>query len=331
MSAEAAGPPRRKAPLWQRLIPWLITIACFSYLYFKISAQAARQGQNAFTYMAGIFAEVNWLAWLALMVPYSFFFLLIDTLVLWRVINWFNARVPYRELLPVRASTYIISIINEQVGKGAMAWYLNRREGVPGWQLGSSMLFIMFCEFFYLLIWATVGITLRWDSLPPELEVFRLVPWVGAGAALFFAGFVFFFRSSVFSNVALRDRHLLHAFRQANPLHYLTIVVLRSPALLAAVWVYAQAAGLFGVEIGFFEMLAYLPLIFFGTFVPGPFRAVAVTLWPTLFPDQAGQMAAFGIVQHNFFVLFNATIGLAFLRRANRELFGPEAAEASAS
>ena len=35
-----------------------------------------------------------------------------------------------------------------------MAYYLNRRDGVPGWQVGSSMLFVMFCEFYYLLSWA---------------------------------------------------------------------------------------------------------------------------------------------------------------------------------
>ena len=33
-------------------------------------------------------------------------------------------------------------------------------------------------------------------------------------------------------------------------------------------------------------------------------------------------MTNFGIVQHNFFIFFNAAIGLLFLRRANRELFG---------
>jgi hypothetical protein len=41
-----------------------------------------------------------------------------------------------------------------------------------------------------------------------------------------------------------------------------------------------------------------------------------------LFPEHAGEMTLFGFVQHNFFVLFNAAIGLIFLRRANRELFG---------
>ena len=33
-------------------------------------------------------------------------------------------------------------------------------------------------------------------------------------------------------------------------------------------------------------------------------------------------MTAFGIVMHNFFIFFNAAIGLVFLRRATRELFG---------
>jgi hypothetical protein len=51
-------------------------------------------------------------------------------------------------------------------------------------------------------------------------------------------------------------------------------------------------------------------------------RAVAILLWVTLFPDRAAQMTAFGLVQHNFFIFFNAAIGLLFLKRANRELFG---------
>ena len=66
-------------------------------------------------------------------------------------------------------------------------------------------------------------------------------------------------------------------------------------------------------------------LIFFGTLIPGPFRAFAVALWPTLFPEHVAEMAIFGFVQHNFFLLFNAGIGLIFLKRANRELFSGEA------
>jgi hypothetical protein len=327
----AADAPARRSPAARaaRLLPWAISAACFGWLYTRL-ARASGPDRSVAAYLLDAFGEVAWARWLALMVAYSGFYLLVDTLVLWRVINWFNARVRYLELLPVRASTYILSILNEQVGKGAIALYLNRRSGVPGWELGSSMLFIMTCEFYYLLLWATIGLALHWDELPPALAVFRSVPWVAAAASLAGAAGLWAFRSPRFAGAAWRERPLLHAFRRARPWQYGAILLLRSPSLLAGVVVYSIAAGLFGVEIGVLEMLSYLPLVIFGTLVPGPFRAVAVTMWPTLFPAHAGAMTVFGFVQHNFFVLFNAVIGLLFLRRTNRELFGAGTPQADA-
>ena len=199
-----------------------------------------------------------------------------------------------------------------------MGLYLYRRYGVPGWEVGSSMLFIMFCEFFYLLTWATVGYGLRRDLLPPE---FAIIPSIAAGAVVVLALFLLFFSGRIGAGASLRERPVFKAFRDAKPWHYAAIILLRSPALLSAVVVYTIALRLFGVEVGFMEMLGYLPLIFFGAATPGPMRSVAITLWVVLFPGHEGQMAAFGFVQHNFFIFFNAAIGLLFLRRANRELF----------
>ena len=315
-AAPAAGRP--KPSLVKRLIPWVITLACFAFLYTRIAGHAAAQGMSVVAYLASVFASVNWLAWLAFMVPYSLFFFAIDSLIVWRVINWFDAKVPYTDILPVRASTYILSILNEQVGKGAMALYLNRREGVPGWKLGSSMLFIMVCELLYLCAWANIGLSLQWDNLP---EVFRALPWVGMVIVALFAAAFLYFKGVLLPNVKLRDRDILHAFREANLMQYLIILLLRSPALLAAVVVYSEALSLFGVEISYLQMLGILPVIFFGASIPGPFRAVAVSMWVILFPEHPAEMSAFGLVQHNFFILFNAVIGLVFLRRVQRELF----------
>jgi len=325
---DAAPEAPRKSSLATRVVPWVIALACFVYLYFRIDAAAAREGSSVVPYLAEVFARVSWTRWLALMIPYSLLFLVIDSAVVWRVINWFNTRVAYADILPVRASTYIISILNEQVGKGAMAVYLNRRDGVPGWQVGSSMLFIMFCELLYLTMWATIGVTLRWDSLP---AVFHAIPWVAAGVAAFFALHLLYFSGSIVPGSQIRNREILHAFRQAKIGHYVGIILLRSPALLMAVVVYTLALRLFGVSVGFVEMLGYLPVIFFGAAVPGPMRSVAITLWVTLFPDNAGEMAAFGLVQHNFFIFFNAAIGMLFLRRANREIFGGGATHAEST
>jgi hypothetical protein len=113
----------------------------------------------------------------------------------------------------------------------------------------------------------------------------------------------------------------LHAFKLAKPWHYGAFFLLRSPALISAVIVYTIALGLFGVETSFLTLLGYLPVIFFAATVPTPMRAAAITAWVVLFPENEGQMAAFGFVQHNFFIFFNALIGLLFWRRAQRELF----------
>ena len=321
-SAPGAGPDAKRIEgrlRWAKLLPWLITLACFTYLYFKLSGAAAREGTGLVPYLAGVFAHVDWWRWLALMIPYSFFFFLVDTGVVWRVVNDFNSRVRYRDMLPIRGSSYILSILNEQVGKGAMGLYLNRRYAVPGWEVGSSMLFIMFCEFYYLLGWATVGWWIGGDSLP---QVFVWIPRIAGGAAIFFALWILVFRGRTEVGAAFRDRPVFKSFREARPRHYLAVILIRSPALLAAVVVYTLALRLFGVEADFVQMLGYLPVIFFGAATPGPMRTVAITLWVVLFPgNQEGEMAAFGLVQHNFFIFFNAAIGLIFLRRANRELF----------
>ena len=314
---KSQAPPRPST--WKRGIPWLITIVCFAYLYTRLSGAAAREGQETLEYLLATFRRVDWVAWLALMIPYSAFYFMVDSLVVWRVVNWFNTRVAFGDILPIRASSYILSILNEQVGKGAMVLYLNRRDGVPGWQVGSSMLFIMFCEFYYLLFWASVGVGLRGDAFP---EIFHTIPWIFAGAAIFFIAWVLYFRGHIIPGSKLRDRDILRSFRMAKPWQYGVLILLRTPALLAAVVVYTLALRLFGVDAEFLDMLGYLPVIFFGAATPGPMRSVAIVLWVTLFPEHEGEMATFGFVQHNFFIFFNAAIGLLFVRRANRELFG---------
>ncbi len=309
----------RKSNNVGRIVLLIITVACFAYLYYRLNGAAAREGLSLVAYMAEVFANVDWVTWAAIMVGYSILYFLIDTLVVTRALTWFIEPIKYTEVMPVRASAYIISIFNEQVGKGAMALYLNRRHKVPAWEVGSVMIFIMFCEVFYLLAWATLGYFLSAGALP---EVFGLLPYLAAAGAVFFTIWVLYFNGTILPNDKLRDARILHAFKLAKLWHYGAFFVLRSPAILAAVFVYTTALILFGVEASYVAMLGVLPVVFFAAAVPTPMRAAAITLWVVLFPENEGQMAAFGFVQHNFFILFNAAIGLLFWRRAQRDLFG---------
>lgn len=309
----------KKAKPWQRLLPFLITAGCFAYLYDRLNHAAAAEHSGLLPYLFKSFENVSWGRWLALMIPYCFLYLVFDSLVVWSVINWFNAKIRYADILPIRASAYILSLVNEQVSKGAIALYLNRRDGVPGWEVGSSMLFLMFCEYYSLILWGTIGVTLQWTTIQP---VFHLIPWIALGSAVFFVLFHLFFSGRIGLGIALRERPILRAFRLAKVWHYGAVIALRAPLVIAGVIVYTLALRLFGGSVSFGQMLGYLPVIFFGAAMPGPMHSVAILFWVLLFPDRPGQMTAFGFVMHNFFILFNAGVGLLFLRRATREVFG---------
>src|SRR2546427_184698 len=229
---------------WPRLLPWLITAACFAYLGVRLERAAAAEGQRLLPYLAASFAHVAWSRWLMLMVPYCAAFLLVDSLVVWRVTGWFNARLRYRDVLPIRASPSILSIVNEQVSKGAIALYLSRRHGIPAWEVGSSMLFIMFCEYYYLLGWATLGVLLAWDRLP---AIFHVIPFIAGVSTIVFVLIYLFFRGRIGAGLAVGGRPIFRAFRMAKLRHTAALMALRSPAMLAAVVVYAVALRLLGL------------------------------------------------------------------------------------
>jgi hypothetical protein len=318
-STSIPSPTGKKPKSWLRLLPWLITAACFAYLYSRLDRAAAAEGSRLLPYLLKSFENVSWTRWLAMMIPYCVLYLLIDSLVVWSVINWFNTKIRYTDILPIRASAYILSLVNEQVSKGAIALYLNRRDGVPGWEIASSMLFLMFCEYYSLILWGAIGVMLRWGSLQ---EVFHIIPWIALGSVIFFVLFHLFFSGKIGAGIALRERPIFGAFRLAKVWQYGAVILMRAPLVIAGVVVYTLALRLFGVSVGFGEMLGYLPVIFFGAAMPGPMHSVAILFWVLLFPDRPGQMTAFGFVMHNFFIFFNAGVGLLFLRRATREMFG---------
>ena len=318
----AEGKSASKGSLLFRVGTWLLAAGCFYLVYTRMDAAAEREGQNVWQYLVEFFAAADWIFWLALMIPYSVFFFLVDSHVTWRVVRWFNAPdLKLGGILPIRASAYILSLVNEQVGKGAMSLYLLRHYKVPGWQALSSMILLGLMEVYQLLAFSGIGVALNFDLVREASTLLPLdviLPAVMGVAALYLPLHILYFRTG---SGGLREKPLLAAFRQARPVHYLLIVLFKAPNLIGAVIVYTLALDLFQVEVSLGQMLAFLPVIFLAAALPLPFHAGALLLWAVLFPDYP-EVAAFSFVMHTFFVLFNAAIGVLFLPRANRELFG---------
>ena len=225
MTETDATTAKRASNTLGRLVFLAIAAACFLFLYTRLNGAAAREGFPLLDYMTRVFANVRWLPWLLLMIVYSCFYLTIDTLVITRTLGWFIKPIPYRDILPIRASAYIVSLLSEQFGKGVMAYYLNRRYDVPGWEVASVMLFIMFGEIFYLLAWASVGYMVNRSSLP---AIFGWMPVITLGAAVVFTLWVLYFRGAIFPGSQFREKKIFHAFRMATLKHYILFFLLRS-------------------------------------------------------------------------------------------------------
>lgn len=262
------------------------------------------------------FATARWGRYALLLVPYSIFYFLVDTFVVQQAVSWFNVPVRYRDVLPVRATTYILSLVNTQLGQGGIALYLNRRHRIPFWEVTSTVLFVSFVEIYQLALYSFVGAA-------ASGELGRGVPvWVYGILAGYLVGHLWYFSRS---RARGADRvPVLRAFRRARPTHYLLLLLYKTPNLLAAVAVHWLALPLFGMHIPFTTLLTYLPIVFFCAALPiaaahlGPSQAA----WTYFFREAAPapSLLAYSLAAHVSFMVTNAVIGLCFLRRASREL-----------
>src|SRR5262249_32605279 len=115
------------------------------------------------------FRDADYRTFLVLMVPNTIFYFCWDTLVLTTVVRWFHADVAYREILPVRAASYVVGFFNTNAGRGAVAAYLWRRLEAPFLELGSTVIFLVLTEYTQLVLWAMLGLLAFRSDLTPGL------------------------------------------------------------------------------------------------------------------------------------------------------------------
>lgn len=259
-------------------------------------------------------STARWGVYLALMAPYSVFYCAVDAFVLQQAVSWFLVRVPYRDVLPVRATAYILSLVNTQLGQGGIAVYLHRRHQIPFWRVTGTVLFLVVIEVYHLALWSSVGAAMR--GVPAGL-------WGVYGGMVVLLVLVLWWFSAPRAG-RLWQLPVLDAFRRARPGQYARLIAYKAPNLLAAIVVHWLALPLFGIHIPFLSLLAFLPLVFFAASLPiaaahlGPSQLAWTQFFGGYAPGE--QLLAYSLAAHLVFMVMNAAIGVLFLRRAAREL-----------
>jgi hypothetical protein len=276
--------------------------------------------------------DANYQLFLAWMIPNTVFYLCWDTLVLKYVIGWFHGDVPYRDLLPVRASSYVVGFFNTNAGRGTLAAYLWRRLDAPFLALGSTVIFLVLTEYTQLVVWALLGV------FAFRSEVTLSVLSAAAVVAALWLVIVGYTRLNITPRRAVawlfapRDWQLLQTFRRAEAIRYVEVVLLRAPMFLVSLCAHYYGAHAFGIHIPFGQMLTFLPVIFMAAALPVTVAHLGTTqaAWIFFFGAYASapRLLAFSLVAHLTFSITRAALGLLWLPVAYSELVFPAAAAA---
>jgi len=260
--------------------------------------------------MADALREADYRLFLLLMIPNTLFYFAWDTLVLAVVVPWFHGDVSYRDLLPVRAASYVVGFFNTNLGRGVMAGYLSRRVHAPFLELGSTVMFLVLTEYTQLVLWSMLGL------LGFHAEVSRSLLLTAAAVALFWL--------LVRGLLAPRSLLLARTFHLATPSRYAGIIALRAPMFVVCLVSHYYAARAFGIRIPFDQMLTFLPVIFMVAALPvtvahlGTTQAAWIFFFGRFAP--APRLLAFSLAAHLVFAATRALLGVAWLPAAYFDL-----------
>ncbi len=308
-------------------MPFLVTLGIFYFIFQRIP----------FARFLEALAGADFPAFFALMIPNALFYFCWDTLVLTYLMRWFHGPISYRELLPARAVTYVVSLMNTHLARGALAFYLNRQLRAPFLQLASTVMFLWLVELTHLAVWATAGMMI-FPRLMPE-GIF----WVPAGFVVFWAAFLSYVRLGFapwrpllapLAQLApgqrghwrVRDWSILRTFREAAAKRYVQVILLRAPMFAVALLLHYFAVQTFGMQIPLGRLLAFLPVIFMLASLPITVAHLGTTqaAWIFFFHGYAPEstLLAYSLASHLAYMLGRAAIGLVFVPRAYEDLVG---------
>jgi hypothetical protein len=329
--ASVSGGIRIRSPrVWRKALPYFGTLLIFALIFWRIPA-----GQ-----VAAALKQAPMLKFVGVFLPYSAIYWLIDSACLAWVIRRFNKPLRLREILPIRASMYVLSLINTNLGQGGVAWYVHRKAGLPFLEILSSILFIALMEVYQLFLFSTAGVVLyrpvagRQETLVHALRIIYAVAWCVLGAMIVFFGQARRHRRvRSWINKSLVGS-ISRTFVAAQPLDYATVLAIKAPSFALALLAQHFALGLYGITIPLMKLILFLPLVFLAAALPiavahlGTSQAAWLLFFSGSAPDAT--ILAYSLAAHFTFMLCNGFLGLLFLPYASRELTQLETISAQA-
>jgi hypothetical protein len=307
-------------PRWKKIGPYVGTLLIFTLIFWQIPI--AKVGSAL--------ENVPIFKFFGMFLPFSVLYWMIDSSCLTWVVRRFNAPLRFRDIVPIRASMYLLALVNTNLGQGGVAWYLHRKAGIPFLEGLSSILFIALMEVYQLFLFSTLGIVFYHPAEPGQSkarELLRLayvIAWLSLVAVIIL--FAVARRSDRIRSWSGTSRFgaIARTFFAAGPRDYAIVIAIKAPSFLLSLLTQYLALSLYGIAIPFVKLVLFLPLVYLAAALPITVAHLGTSqaAWLLFFSANApgAKVLAFSLAAHFTFMFCNALIGLCFLSRAAREL-----------
>jgi len=312
---------RQRLLRWLRILgPWAVAVGLLTWVFSRIPLDAFGQALSR--------GQFSW--WVPTMAGALVCIYLADSLAITKTFSWFTAPLSYAEVLAIRGASYLLAVINYNLGQGAIVFFVRRAKGVPLGLGTGTVLLIMGINLVVLLVLAVVGLSV---SVVPRAAA--LWPWA-IGLLVAFLGYL----GVVAIRPAWLERYdLLKPALRAGIRGHLAALAVRLPHLGAVFAAHYLAMRAFGVHPPVAVFLTYMPIVTLISALPispqglGTQQVAAIYLFSAYAPGdpetQRATVLAYSVSIVSLAMVFQVGMGLAWMRRA-MVLLGLRAATASA-
>lgn len=232
--------------------PWVILALVFYFLFKQIPPENVwKVAQN-----------VNLPLFIFNALLYFFLAMLADCMGLRWAFSRFLTPINFSETFFMRGATYLLMLLNYNLGQGAMAVYLKRTHKIPAFKTLGTVFFLTLTDLSLMLGFGLLAMSLQ----PTVLRGIDLQPGAIRFAILFYSCVLLWVGFWIFSKklTAVRkwkvarwflENPVFTTFVDAKPMDYLKVVVLRIPMICIVI------SGIFLMLTSYSSSLSFLDLV----------------------------------------------------------------------
>lgn len=304
-------------------IKWLIAVAVLYYLFRQVDKDKLLLALSA----------ANLAIYLPLSVCFVALWFLIESQNLMFLFNMFGHGLTFKEMRFIRGASYMLMIINYNLGLGAIAWYLKNRNGIALTRAGSVMFFYYFVESVGITFFAMVGCLLIYGQSPGIYGKIILI-----AGCMFFSYIALFFLIRFLPGRGLftrfRSSALLATFYEADFPNYFKLSGLRAVYFASFIFFFYFGLKSFDVHVPLLSLIGLVPVIFFiGNIPVTPFGIGTIQAAMMFFFKGYGleeNILSFSVAYSATLLFLRAPIGLIYMRETKTGLSDIRAMEAEA-